>query len=236
MKTIKQKQITKKALTAHEVADAENTSHASENRENHSRVRVMRRQLLASFLLGILTLIALRFTFVEVKPTHYHANFAVFVNGQREEFKSFAYYEEVASCAGSLSPKTIVHMHDNVNHVAHVHRPEATWGQFFSNLGWTLGDKVLVTANGTVRADGVDGKKLKFIINGRETGVAANQVINSEDVLLVNYGNEDIKTLDASYSGLVKDAGDYNKRNDPSACTGSKKPSLVERLKTAVWR
>jgi hypothetical protein len=236
MKTIKQKDLMNPNRSSDSTTSAVTRSDAGTNRLAHASTRTLRRQILASFLLGVLVLIALRFTFIEVKPTHYHANFGVFINGQREEFKSFAYYEEVASCEGSQSPKGIAHMHDNVNNIVHVHRPEATWGQFFSNLGWTLGDKVLVAPNGTIYVDGVEGKKLKFILNGRETGVAANQIINSEDVLLVSFGDQDVKSLDIEYSGLSKDADEYNKRQDPSTCSGSKKPSFVEQLKTAVWR
>src|SRR5690242_12924059 len=44
------------------------------------------------FLLGILWLVGMRFLTVTPTETHYHANFAVYINGTREEFKSFAYY------------------------------------------------------------------------------------------------------------------------------------------------
>jgi hypothetical protein len=82
---------------------------------------------------------------------HYHANFAVYINGQQEQFKGMKYYEETAAQTCTLEkiddPAERAHMHDNVNNVVHVEDHLVTWGNFFQNLGWGLGDDYLKTAD-----------------------------------------------------------------------------------------
>ena len=49
-------------------------------------------------------------------------------------------------------------------------------------------------------------------------------------MLLVDYGNTSADTLNAEYDQITRDAGDYNRRNDPSACTGSKTEPFKDRF------
>jgi hypothetical protein len=106
------------------------------------------------------------------------------------------------------------------------------WGHFFANLGYTLGDSLVKTDQG-VFVDG-QGGKLTFMLNGKEVNGVANTLIKSEDVLLINYGNDDKATLEQRYDSIEKDAGEYNKRNDPSSCSGGKPLSFAEKLKHAI--
>lgn len=188
------------------------------------------------FVLGTVWLVAVRFATFQSDTTHYHANFALFINGQRDEFKGFTFYEEVQACGSDEknNPKGRAHMHDNVNHVVHVHEPGVTWGHFFANLGYTLGDKAIITDKG-VFTDGADGNSLSFVLNDQPVTNIANRHIESEDVLLINYGRGDGgQTLDGRYDTITKDAAQYNERNDPSSCSGAKKLTFTERLKQAV--
>jgi hypothetical protein len=191
--------------------------------------------LLAGFLLGTFWLVAVRFATYKSDNVHYHANFALYINGQREEFKSFTFYEEVASCGSDEknNPKTRVHMHDNVNHVVHVHENGVAWGHFFANLDYTLGDNLVKTDGGTYQ-DGQDGNELTFILNGQEVGGIANRHISSEDTLLINYGKDSSDTMRQRYDGITKDASKFNTQNDPSSCSGSKELTFTERLKEAI--
>lgn len=191
--------------------------------------------LLVGFLLGIAWFIGVRFALYQKDEVHYHANFAVYVNGEKEEFNSFAYYEEVQSCGAdeAFNPRNRTHMHDDINHVVHVHDEAATWGHFFANLGFTLGDEVIDTDD-QLYIDGQDGE-LSFILNGTEVSTIANQAIRSEDVLLINFGTDADETLQQRYNDITKDAAEYNLRDDPSACTGGKPATFTERLKAAIW-
>lgn len=189
----------------------------------------------AGFVIGVFWLVAIRFATYQSDTTHYHANFALYIDGQRDEFKSFTFYEEVQSCGSDEknNPKTRVHMHDQVNYVTHVHEPGVTWGHFFANLGYTLGDNLIKNDKG-VYVDGQSGKELTFILNGERTTTIANRHIGSEDTLLISYGDEADDTLQMRYDGITKDAAEYNRRNDPSSCSGSEELTFTERLKQAI--
>lgn len=185
------------------------------------------------FLLGVLWLVAMRFVSYKDPNVHYHANFALYINGQRDQFDNFTFYEEVQSCGSDEvnNPATRVHMHDRINHVVHVHDAAATWGHFFANLGYTLGNDSLKTDGGML-TDG-SGGKLRFILNGQESGNITNTTIRSEDALLIDFGNDDDAALQSRYNQITRDAAEYNKRNDPSSCTGTKPVTFMERLKQA---
>src|SRR5665647_713896 len=93
-------------------------------------------------LLGALTILTVRFVTYQPVSVHYHANFALYLNGQREAFKGQQYYQEVTTCSstgGIAVPQQRAHMHDNANGLVHVEDHVVTWGQFFENLGWYVG-------------------------------------------------------------------------------------------------
>ncbi len=186
-------------------------------------------------LTGALLMVAIRYATIKDTSVHYHANFGLYVNGQQDQFEGPGYYEEVTACNThnheDVSSRT--HMHENVNHVIHVHDHSVTWGDFFANLGYTLGDTVLVTEKGTY-VDGQDGNKLTFTINGQPATHIANTVIKSEDVLLINYGQDDVKALQTRYDAIPKDAHHYNVTKDPAACQGGEGLTPLNRLKQAL--
>lgn len=185
---------------------------------------------LAGFFVGLLVLFGLRFALLSNPSVHHHANFALYINGERDEFKSFTFYEEIQSCSGDElnNPKARVHMHEQINSVVHVHDNAATWGHFFANLGYQLGNDFIKTDDGLYGDS--RGKQLKFMLNGTEVDAVANRPISSGDVLLVSYGSDD-KALRRQYDSITKDAGEYNNRQDPAACAGAHELTLGERLK-----
>ncbi|MBI3624432.1 hypothetical protein HY218_02245, partial [Candidatus Saccharibacteria bacterium] len=185
-------------------------------------------------LLGGLIVAGLHYATFKNDSVHYHANFALYVNGQRDEFKSFSFYEEVQACSSDdkNDPKARVHMHDQNSGLVHVHAKAVTWSQLFANLGYSLGDKVLTTDSG-VYIDGQDGSRLTFILNGRSETVLANRVINSEDRLLINYGKDDQATLQQRYDRVPSDAHQANTEHDPASCRGSTELTTWQRLKKA---
>ncbi len=190
---------------------------------------------LISFLAGILWFVMVRFIMYESDAVHYHANFAVYVDGQRETFDNFTFYEEVASCGADElnNPKARGHMHDNISHVVHVHDYGVTWGHFFANIGYTFGNDILKTDKGHF-VSGEDAKELRFILNGKDVDSVANQTIRSEDVLLIDFGTSTDPELQSRFQSITRDAADYNKRDDPSSCTGDKPLTFTERLKKSI--
>lgn len=186
-------------------------------------------------VVGALLMVGIRFVTLQDDSVHYHANFGLYVNGIRDEFKNFTFYEEIQSCEQheSDNPKTLVHMHDNNNHVIHVHAHSVTWGQFFANLGYGLTDKALTTDKGTF-VDGTNGNHLTFLLNGQPVDEVTNRLIVSRDVLLVSYGSNDQETLKKQYESIPEDAQKFNEAKDPNSCSGSEELTFSTRLKEAL--
>jgi hypothetical protein len=187
-----------------------------------------------AFFLGIFWLFAMRFVLIDKKEVHYHANFAVFVDGERLPFDRFTFYEEIESCGGDdiNNPKIRAHMHDKVNHVVHVHDNGATWGHFFANLSYVNGDTLFKTDSGTYVED--DTTEIRFLLNNEEVQTTANRHIGDEDVLLVSIGSPTDEDLQNQYEQITQDAAEYNEKDDPSSCSGGKPFTLGERLKATV--
>lgn len=191
--------------------------------------------IIIGILIGLILSTALRFATIRDESTHYHANFAMYINGERQLFDSFAYYEEVAACSAhsASNPKIRTHMHDNNPGLVHVHADGVTWGHFFANLGYGVGRNSIETEN-EVFVDGQDGRRLTFILNGQEVNSPMNQVIQSEDKLLISYGDEPRSEVEERLASIPSDAADANTKQDPSACAGAHSMSFVDRLKQAI--
>ena len=187
-----------------------------------------------AILLTLLWVVAVRFAVIQKDEVHYHANFAVFVDGEREPFDLFTFYEEIESCGGNGvdSPKIRAHMHDQIDHVVHVHDDGATWGHFFANLSYVNGDTVFMTADSTYVED--DDTQIVFWLNGEEVQTTANRTIGDEDVLLISIGSSTDEELQNQYDQIDQDADFYNENDDPSACSGGKPFTVGERFKAAV--
>lgn len=190
---------------------------------------------LIGFVAGVIWLVALRFLMVVPQHTHYHANFAVYVNGEREEFDSYGYYEEIAACSSEygLNPRGRVHMHDRVNDVVHVHDTQVTWGHFFANLDWAVGSSFLKTDQGMYQP--TPERVLVFVLNGARVSRIDNRVIGVQDRLLVSYGAPATDFM-AQYRAIGNPASEFDKKPDPASCSGSSasEGGFIDRLKRAV--
>ncbi len=183
-------------------------------------------------ILGALLILAIRFATYSHDMTHYHANFAVYTNGQREEFKSLQYYEEVKICdLHGTSPQSRTHMHDEENGVIHVHDQAVTWGQFFENLGWFVGPDFIRTTSTMYQAGG--DNKLNIMLNGQnltDLTTITNQVIKDKDRLLLSYGPSDQAVLAKEFKTVPDTAAQYDAEKDPASCGGGEMPTVRERL------
>lgn len=191
----------------------------------------------AGFVIGVLWLAAIRFLVIHPEEVHFHANFAVYVDGEREKFESFTYYEEVAACTSQYAnnPKGRTHMHDRVNDVIHVHDKRVTYADFFNNIDWTIGPDFVRTDDGLV-PDTAD-KKWVFMLNGEEVDRVDNAMIEDQDKLLISYGS-DSTDFKAQYDTIENKAKELDAKQDPSSCKGLNGPSdenLNARLKRAFW-
>jgi hypothetical protein len=187
-------------------------------------------------VLGALIILAIRFVTYKPDQVHYHANFAVYINGQREEFKSPTYYQEVAVCStvnGITQPVQRAHMHDEINSVIHVHDHAVTWGQFFENIGWYLGPNFIENADNKMYIEN-GSDKLNIVLNGQnitDFGPMDNVVIKDQDRMLISYGDISDSTLATEYKSVPATAHHYDITKDPASCAGTEKVTPADRLK-----
>lgn len=187
-------------------------------------------------LIVVVWLISFRFLIIQPSEgTHYHADFQIYLHGQLQAFDDASFYEEASACSESQSPKPAsrVHMHDFVPHVIHVHDQAVTYSHFLSNLGFHLSDNTLETRQAVYR-DGEEGR-LRFILNDQPVLHLANRVIQSEDVLLIDFSNDDIGVLQERYQAIPRGAAEANQKQDPQSCLGDGEPeSFWRRLRRAL--
>ena len=186
-------------------------------------------------ILGALIVMGIRVATYHKDETHYHANFAVYINGQREQFKSPTYYEEVSMCEAEngVIPAVRGHMHDEKNDVVHVEDHAVTWGQFFENLGWYLGPDFIQSSDGAMhKASG--NQQLHLMLNGQDyTGLGGltNSVIKDQDKLLVSFGDVNTGELKQEYSSIPSTAAHYDNTPDPETCSGHEQATMRERMR-----
>jgi hypothetical protein len=198
---------------------------------------------LIGVLLGVILLGVVRFARIQApEGVHYHANWAVFVDGQRLDLSGGQYMEDIAACSMTgpdVPPAARVHMHDSAgsHDVVHVHHPGATWGHLMNNLGLTFGDHALILPDGRRFIDGEDGRTFKFVVKGLPTPELQNRLIRSEDRVLISIGSESADEVMASqFPQVAATAAEYNAKDDPATCSGSTPHwTFGERLHHAFW-
>ncbi len=168
---------------------------------------------------------------------HYHANFAVYIDGVRKDFSGDSYMEEVSRCniTTDVQPQDRIHLHDNKWWLVHVHMAASTWWDLFNNLFHGIGKGYFVDAYGNIYQSG-SGKSLIYILNGKEIDNPANIPVKSEDRLLVWYGTGKVPEVLERFDSLVeKDAHEYNQKDDPASCSsntyGSFLWNITEKIK-----
>lgn len=192
--------------------------------------------LLLGLVLGVVLILGLRFiTYMPPKDTHYHANFAVYVDGQREKFENPFYYEEVTSCnlEAKNEPEHRVHMHNKANDVIHVHDGAVSWGNLFQNIGWNISKDYIDTSEKLLVND--SHKKMSFVLNGEPISDITGKVIGDKDKLLVSYGTESSDDLKQQFGSISSSAKEFDNNQDPASCSGNHKETTIkDRLKNLL--
>jgi hypothetical protein len=97
------------------------------------------------------------------KKVHYHAGFVVYNDNKRIDFSADKYMHE-KPCTLEPDPEhendpiEIVHLHERVGDVAHIHRDNATWGRLLENLKYSVDGDVVGYSNGKKVDDILDAK------------------------------------------------------------------------------
>jgi hypothetical protein len=199
----------------------------------------------AGALLGILAVGAMRYANLPAQVTdegvHYHANFTVFVDGERLDLSDERYMEDIATCKANpdiVLPRERAHLHERIGDIVHVHQPGVTWGHLFANIGFVLGDGVLVTDDGRTFID--DGTRtMTFVLNGQTERSVYNLAIASEDRLLISIGDATPDSvLNAQFAEVPATAAAFNGvHQDAGGCSASAPVEVTpgERIRRAFW-
>jgi hypothetical protein len=170
-------------------------------------------------------------------PVHFHANWAIYVDGQRLHLQDERYMEAVTQCAVDPSlvrPEDRAHMHGRNDDVAHVHAPGVTWGHLLANLRFDIGDDFLYTDTGRFSNSG--DRTLKFLLNGNPVASIQNLPIGNEDRLLISFGSESLEeVIGTQFPEVASDAERYNRMADPATCASASSEKLRDRLRRAFW-
>ena len=181
-------------------------------------------------VVGLLAIAGWRLVSYHSLAVHYHANFAVYVTGQREPFTADSYYEGTTHCYAdeASEPAERAHMHNHVSDLVHVHAAAITWGQFFANLGWAIGPTYLQTRDKLLVAD--SAHHLTYLLNGQAVANPSELVIKSLDKLLVSYGTARGAQLQTQFQSISDSAQQANTSPDPATCGGAAQPDWQVRL------
>lgn len=175
-------------------------------------------------------------------PVHYHANFLVYLDGERVRFQDARYMQDLASCrldAALLGPQDRAHLHQGIDDVVHVHASGVTWGHFFANLGFALADGLIVDDEGR-RFSADSGHVVRVLINGQRAPSLPNREIVSLDRMLLYHGPANVSddSIAALFEDVPQNADDFNaSHSDGVGCTAGDvhEETFGERVRRAIW-
>jgi len=188
------------------------------------------------FLLGASFLGGYIYSGLKFVPPHFHANFAMYVDGERIDFSLDRYMEDVAGCSltGLMYPKDRAHLHENNPDTIHIHHEWVSWGHFFTNIGIIFDSQFLSGGNGQVFEETED-KEITYILNGEKVKNPFNTLITSKDRLLVSYGSESREEIDKQYESVSTNAGEFNSKYDPGSCGGTNESAIISLVSDLLW-
>ncbi len=145
---------------------------------------------------------------------HEHADFVMFISGEQFDF-SLEEFMSVEPCKiadnsifqtayahgdeellneedyeGENYLKEIVHLHNGVGEVIHIHKEGVTYGDFFGSLEMEFDDEVFVDHLGNI-VENDSENEFRFFVNGEEVDSISGQEIRDLDRTLITYGPRD---------------------------------------------
>jgi hypothetical protein len=166
---------------------------------------------------------------------HFHANFAMHINGERVDFSAVEYSEDIAGCSitGEITPKDRVHLHENNQDTIHIHASGVSWGHFFANNNFSFWENYISLDSGEMFQNN-NIAKIQYVLNGKIKNNPFNRAIWSKDRLLINYGTQTEIELLELYETVSDNAGEYNAKYDPGSCWGTNENWILVILREFV--
>ena len=152
----------------------------------------MRKAFLISLLLSACALPWGREYTQNPDPNHTHADFAVWMEGEKIDFSASKYMsglptnEETPDETDQYRHKHL-HLHDEIGSLLHRHKPGLPIGEFLQSLGFTMSTQCL-TLDSTVMICPESGKKWQMFVNGEQVPYDAAYAFEDIDQILLTYG------------------------------------------------
>ena len=133
-------------------------------------------------------------------PTHEHADFLLFIRGQKFDFNQ----PGLVSHAEAEVQSGNVHIHDFRYTVVHVHTTLTTWDEFFTSIGFTLTDpsfpgidspRTCLTLPDKQKLCNTATETWKFIANGVQVDGMSNVNMSDLSRVLFSYGPETVEQV-----------------------------------------
>ena len=146
-------------------------------------------------------------------PNHTHADFALFIEGERMDFSDAKYmshgdnYDKEEHEAHGHQ-HDYLHLHDGVDHLIHRHKSGLSVGEFFGSLGMQFTSLCMTDDTGrSVCRDG--SKRWRLFINGEERAYNPNYVFKDMDQVLFTFGSDDAQIAE-QIKAMTNDACIYS--------------------------
>ncbi len=139
-----------------------------------------------------------------VGDIHYHADFAIYLNGQRYNF-----FQEKYMSTQNKSFSNFAHLHDLKGNIIHKHASGITLGFFLDTLEMKLDQRCLVLDDGTPYCN-EGSKELKFYVNGKQNDEFDRYDIQDEDKILLSYGDETPEETKKQLAAVTDEACVYS--------------------------
>ncbi len=137
------------------------------------------------------------------KEIHEHADFAVYIHGERINFSQDKYMHHESA------EEEKAHMHDNAGWIAHKHAAGATWKEFFAALEITFNSTCFVITNDNYCNN--ETHRLLMFVNEKEVFDLEKHEIKDLDRVLITFDKADTD-FTAQLNNLTDEACLYSKR------------------------
>jgi len=130
-------------------------------------------------------------------PNHTHADFAIYIDGEKLDFSEMKYMSGVSWDEGSHDEADEyhdehLHLHDEVGHVLHRHKPGLSVGQFLESLGFSMKEGCMKLDNGnSVCSTGLNRNDWRMFVNEAEQDPDSSYVFEDMDQILFTYGSSE---------------------------------------------
>ena len=164
-------------------------------------------------VIAIVAASAAYFVSLPKKDFHEHANFAVYLNGERYNFSQEKY---MTTEENEVGLRALVHMHDMDSGIVHIHKEGVTLGTFFESIGIKLDSTCFVFDDGTAYCNSPD-KKLKIYVNGVQSYSYDKLGLHDLDKILVTFGNDSPQAIERQIDSVPINACIYSEKCEAPA-------------------